>query len=49
MEFPRYTVDEGDGSIEVCAVLVEGTLMRTLMVNLSTQQNANAQGQYIIL
>ena len=46
LEFPRYTADEGDGSVEICAVLIEGTLMRTLMVNLSTQQNANAQGQY---
>ncbi len=46
LEFPSYTVNEGDGSIEVCAVLLDGTLQRTLMVNLSTQQNANAQGRY---
>ena len=46
LELPSYTVDEGDGSIEVCAVLLEGSLQRTLMVNFSTQQNANAQGQY---
>jgi hypothetical protein len=45
LEFPSYTVNERDGSIEVCAVLLDGTLQRTLMVNLSTQQNANAQGQ----
>ena len=46
LEIPNYTVNEGDGNIEVCAVLLEGSLQRTLMVNLSTLQNANAQGQY---
>ena len=44
LEFPSYAVNEGDGSIEVCAVLLDGNLQRTLMVNLSTQQNSNAQG-----
>ena len=45
LELPGYTVNEGDSNVEVCAVLLEGSLQRTLMVNLSTQQNANAQGQ----
>ena len=44
LEFRSYAVNEGDGSIEVCAVLLDGNLQRTLMVNLSTQQNSNAQG-----
>lgn len=46
LELPRYTVNEGAGSIEVCAALLRGNLQRTLMANLSTQQNANAKGKY---
>ena len=39
-ELPRYTVNEGDGSIEVCAVLTSGTLERTVMFTLSTQDDS---------
>ena len=35
-ELPRYTVNEGDGSIEVCAVLTSGSLERTVTFTLST-------------
>ena len=35
-ELPRYTVNEGDGSIEVCAVLTSGSLERTVIFTLST-------------
>ena len=45
LEFPNYNVNEGAGSIEVCAVLDSGNLQRMLTITLSTQQNANAQGQ----
>ena len=37
VELPDYTVNEGDGSVEVCAVIVSGTLERTLTFTLSTQ------------
>ena len=30
---PPYTVTEGDGSIEVCAVLISGSLERTVTLN----------------
>ena len=46
VEVPSYTVNEGDGTIEVCAILVSGTLERTVTFTLSTEQNANAQGQH---
>ena len=39
-ELPRYTVNEGDGSIEVCAALTNGTLERTVTFTLSTQDNS---------
>ena len=37
IELPDYTVNEGNGIIEVCAVIVSGTLERTLTFTLSTQ------------
>ncbi len=36
LERPLYTVNETDGTIEVCAVLVSGSLERTVTVSLST-------------
>ena len=47
LELTSYNVNEGAGSIEVCAVLVSGSLQRILTINLSTQQNANAQGKSV--
>ncbi len=35
-ETPEYTVTEGEGSIEVCVVIVEGTLQRQVTVTVST-------------
>ena len=39
-ELPRYTVNEGDGNIEVCAVLTSGTLEKTVTFTLSTQDDS---------
>ena len=40
LEFPSYTVGEGDGSIEVCAAIVSGTLERRLSLRLTTQDDS---------
>ena len=40
VEIPIYTVNEGDGTIEVCAILVSGTLERTVTFTLSTQDDS---------
>ena len=40
LEEPTYTVNEGDGTIEVCAVLTSGTLDRTVTVTLSTSDGS---------
>ena len=40
MEVPSYTVNEGDGTIEVCAILVSGMLERTVTFTLSTQDDS---------
>ena len=39
-ELPRYTVNEGDGSIEVCAVLTNGSLERTVTFTLSSRDDS---------
>ena len=36
LERTSYPVDEGDGDVEVCAILISGTLERALNITLST-------------
>ena len=40
LEQPNYTVDEGNGTVMVCAAIVSGTLERTLTFRLTTQDNS---------
>lgn len=40
LEQPSYTVNEGDGSVMVCAAIVSGTLDRTLTFRLTTQDDS---------
>ena len=40
MEILTYNVDEGDGTVQVCAILVSGTLERTVTFTLSTQDSS---------
>ena len=40
LEQPSYTVNEGDGSVMVCAAIVSGTLERTLTFRLTTQDDS---------
>ena len=37
LENPEYSVDEGDGSVEVCAQILMGSLGRDVNVVFSTQ------------
>ena len=49
LEQAQYMVNEADGYVEVCAVLVGGTVERRVIVSLSTS-NVDAVGKlYIIL
>ncbi len=40
LEETSYTVDEGDGIVEVCAELVEGVLQTDVSVMLDTMDNS---------
>ena len=40
LEQPDYTVNEGSGSVMVCAAIVSGTLERTLTFSLTTQDDS---------
>ena len=40
VEFPTYEVDESNGTIEVCAILISGTLERIVTFALSTQDGS---------
>jgi hypothetical protein len=46
LEFPSYTVNEEDGTVEVCAMLAGGSLGRTVVVTLSTR-DGTAIGWYM--
>ena len=47
LERPTYSVDEEDGVIEVCAVLLAGSLERTVSVTFSTS-DGSAIGMILI-
>jgi hypothetical protein len=47
LERPTYSVDEEDGTVEVCAVLLSGSLERTVSVTLSTS-DGSAIGMILI-
>ncbi len=36
LELPSYTVNEANGTVEVCATIVSGTLERSVVVTIST-------------
>ena len=40
VQIPMYEVDEGNGTVEVCAILISGTLERTVTFTLSTQDGS---------
>ena len=47
IELPNYTVREEDGPLEVCAVLVEGSLERSVLFTLSNMDDtATSPGDY---
>jgi hypothetical protein len=44
-EQPQYSVNEENGTIEVCAVIMEGGLERNITITLATR-NGTATGMY---
>ena len=47
-EAPEYSVPEDNGSIEVCAAIVEGTLGRDLTVTLTTSNGTATSEQNLV-
>ena len=47
-EIPEYSVKEGDGLVEVCVVIEEGSLQRPVLVTLSTSDFSATRKETIV-
>ena len=45
-EDPEYSVNEGNGTVEVCLLIIEGVLEREVVVTLSTS-DGSAVGEWM--